>query len=70
MDVIIGARGHPKKGYVPHRGQDEPNDDNASGKSWRNEKLTDRQEVGDSRKRQKGHEVRPAPIAEVACANC
>jgi hypothetical protein len=42
MDIIIGARGHPKKFNVPHSSQDEPNDDNASRKSWRSEKLTDR----------------------------
>ena len=33
MDIIIGARGYPKKFNVPHSSQDEPNDDNASGKS-------------------------------------
>ena len=33
MDIIIGARGHPKKFNVPHSSQDEPNDDNAAGKS-------------------------------------
>src|SRR5260370_39357442 len=69
MNVIIGARGHPKKLNVPHSSQDEPNDDNASGKSWRSEKLMDRQEVRDSRKRQRAHEVRPTPVAEVACAD-
>jgi hypothetical protein len=66
MDIIIGARGHPKKFNVPHSSQDEPNDDNASRKSWRSEKLTDRQEVRDSPKRQRGHKVRSTPIAEVA----
>jgi hypothetical protein len=66
MDIIIGARGHPKKFNVPPSSQDEPNDDNASGKSWRSEKLTDGEEIGDARKRQRGHEVRSAPIAEVA----
>jgi hypothetical protein len=70
MDIIIGARGHPKKFNVPHGSQDEPNDDNAAGnawfKFWHSEKLTDRQEVHDSRKRQRGHEVRPTSIAEVA----
>ena len=37
MNIIIGARGQPKKFNVPHSRQDEPNDDNASGKSlaWR-----------------------------------
>ena len=39
------------------------------GKSWRSEKLTDRQEVRDARKRQRGHEVRSASIAEVARAD-
>jgi hypothetical protein len=42
MDIIIGARGHPKKFNMPHSSQDEANDDNAAGKSWRSEKLTDR----------------------------
>lgn len=42
MDIIIGARGHPKKFNVPPSSQDEPNDDNSSGKFWRGEKLTDR----------------------------
>ena len=32
MDIIIGARGQPKKFNVPHSSQDEPNDDNAPGK--------------------------------------
>jgi hypothetical protein len=66
MNIIIGARGHPKKFNVPHSSQDEPNDDNASGKSWRREKLTDRQEVHDARKRQRGHKVRSTSFAEVA----
>jgi len=42
MDIIIGARGHPKKFNVPPSSQDEPNHDNASGKSGRSEKLTNR----------------------------
>ena len=42
MNIIIGARGHPKKFDVPNSSQDEPNDDNASGKCWGSEKLTDR----------------------------
>jgi hypothetical protein len=42
MDIVIGARGQPKKFNVPHSSQDEPNDDNASGKPWRGKKLTDR----------------------------
>ena len=66
MNIIIGARGQPKKFNVPHSSQDEPNDDDAPRKSWRSEKLTDRQEVHDARKRQRGHEVRSTPIAEVA----
>jgi hypothetical protein len=41
MNIIIGARRHPKKFNVPHSSQEEPNDDNASGKSWRSEKLAD-----------------------------
>jgi hypothetical protein len=66
MDIIIGARGQPKKCNVPRRSQDEPNDDNASWKYRRDEKLTDRQEVHDARNRQRGHKVWPTPIAEVA----
>ena len=69
MNIIIGARGHPKKFNVPRGCQDEPNDDNAPGnasfKSGRSEKLTDRQEVHDARNRQRGHEVRSTSIAEV-----
>ena len=46
MNIIIGARGQPKKFNVPHSSQDEPDDDNASGnalfKFRRSEKLTDR----------------------------
>ena len=64
--IIVGARGHPKKCNVPYSSQDKPNDDNSPRKSWRSEKLTDRQEVHDARKRQKRHEVWPTPIAEVA----
>ena len=66
MDIIIGARGQPKKCNVPRRSQDEPNDNNASWKYRRDEKLTDRQEVHDARNRQRGHEAWPTPIAEVA----
>ena len=70
MDIIVGARGQPKKFNVPHRSQDEPEDDdapgNASFKFGRGEKLTDRQEVDDARNRQRGHEVRSTSIAEVA----
>ena len=33
MNIIIGARGQPKKFNVPHRSQDEPNDDDAPRKS-------------------------------------
>src|SRR6266849_598113 len=70
MDIIVGTRGHPKKFNVPHRSQDETDDHNASGnasfKLWRGEKLTDRQEVQDARKRQGGHEVRSTSIAEVS----
>src|SRR6267378_4266813 len=46
MDIIIGARGQPKKCNVPHSSQDKPDDDNAPGnasfKFGRSEKLTDR----------------------------
>jgi hypothetical protein len=48
MDIIIGARGNPKKSNVPHSSQDEPNNHNASGKFWCGagappaKKLTDR----------------------------
>ncbi len=33
------------------------------------EKLTDRQQVHNARKRQRDHEVRPTPMAEVARAD-
>jgi hypothetical protein len=42
MNIIIGARWHPKKLNVPYSSQGEPNDDNASGECWGSEKLTDR----------------------------
>jgi hypothetical protein len=41
-NIIIGARGSPKKFNVPHSSQNEPNDNNASGECWGSEKLTDR----------------------------
>jgi len=70
MNIIIGSRGCPKKFNVPHRGQHEPDDDNAPGntlfKSGRSEKLADRQEVHDACHGQGGHEVWPTSIAEVA----
>jgi hypothetical protein len=66
MNIIIGARGLPKKFNVPHSSQDEPNDDNASVKVGRSEKLTDRQEIRDPRNRQRGHEVWSTSIAGVA----
>jgi hypothetical protein len=37
-----------------------------SGKFWCGEELTDREEVHDARKRQRGHEGWPTPITEVA----
>jgi hypothetical protein len=42
MNIIIGAGGQPKKFNVPHSRQDEANDDDAPGKSWRSEQLTNR----------------------------
>jgi len=69
VDIVIDARGHSKKFNVPESGQYEPNDHNSPGKCWRSEKLTDRQEVYDARKRQRGHEVWPTPVAEVARAD-
>ncbi len=42
MDIVLGARGQPKKCNVPRSSQYEPNHDNAPGKSWRSEKLADR----------------------------
>jgi hypothetical protein len=66
MNIIVVAWGHPKKFNVPHGSQNESNDDNASGEFLRGEKLTDREKVCDARKRQRGHEVRPTPIVEVA----
>jgi hypothetical protein len=69
MNIIIGGRRQPKKFNVPNRSQDEQSDDNSPGKLWRSEKLTDRQEVGDARKRQRGHEIWSTSIAEIARAN-
>src|ERR1700724_3533152 len=69
MDIIIHARGHPKKFSVPHGSQDEPNGNSVPGESWSSEKLTDRQQVHDAGKRQRGHEVRSTSVAEVACAH-
>jgi hypothetical protein len=42
MNILIGARGSPKKFNVPNSSQDEPNDDDAPGERWVGEKLTDR----------------------------
>jgi hypothetical protein len=42
MNIVINTSRHPKKFNVPKSSQEEPNDDNASGESWRSEKLTDR----------------------------
>src|SRR5438270_1344587 len=49
VNVIIGARGHPKKLKMPQSGQNKPDDDNAPWKFWpggsrwrRREELTDR----------------------------
>ena len=42
MNIVVGARGSPKKFNVPHSSKEEPNDDNASGECWGSEKLTDR----------------------------
>ncbi len=36
MDIIIGSRGQPKKFNVPDGSQDEPDDDDTSGKSQSN----------------------------------
>ena len=69
VNIIIGACGHSKKFNVPYSSQDESDDDNPSRKSWRSEELTDREEVGDSRNRQRGHEVWPTSVAEVARAD-
>jgi hypothetical protein len=69
MDIIIGTRRHPKKFNLPHSSQDKPEDNDAPRKSWRCEKLTDRQEVRDSRKRQRRHEIWSASVGEVACTD-
>jgi hypothetical protein len=66
VNVIISAWRQPKKCNMPRGSQDKPNDDNAAGKLWRGEKLTDCQKVRDTRKSQRGHELRSASIAEVA----
>jgi hypothetical protein len=41
MNIFTGGRGYSKKFNVPYGSQDEPNDDNASGKLWSSEQLTD-----------------------------
>src|SRR5262249_16527801 len=66
MNIIIGARRYQKKCTVPHRGQHEPDDRNAPGKTWRREELTDRQQVHDASKRQSSNEVRSTSVSEVA----
>jgi hypothetical protein len=65
MNIIIGARGQPKKFNVPHSSQDQSNDNDTPQKFWTCEKLTDCQQVRDSGEGQRSHEVRPTPIAEV-----
>jgi hypothetical protein len=69
MDVIIWARREAKKFNLPHGSEDKTHDNNAPRKSFRREELTDRQEVDDSRSRQRGHERRSTSIAEGACAD-
>jgi hypothetical protein len=66
MNVIIGTGGQPKKFNVPHSGQDEPEEDDAPGKSGCCKKLADPEEIHDARKGQRGIEVWPTPITEVA----
>jgi hypothetical protein len=66
VDIVIGARRSSKEFNVPHSSQDKPKDDNSPGKVRRSEELTDRQEVRDSRNRQRRHEVRSTPFTEVA----
>jgi hypothetical protein len=66
VDIIIGARGQPKKLDVPHSSQDEPGDDDAPLKSRCCEELADREQVRGPRKRKRRIEVRSTPIAEAA----
>jgi hypothetical protein len=66
MNIVVSSRGQSKKFNVPHRSQDESNDHNAPGETWCRKKLTNCEEIHDSRDRQSGHEVRAAAIAEVA----
>jgi hypothetical protein len=41
MNIFTGTRRHAKKFNVPHGGQDEPHDDNASTKFRSSKKLAD-----------------------------
>src|SRR4029077_10329927 len=41
MNIVIGSDRQPKKFNVPRSSQDEPDDYNSPGKSWRGEKLAD-----------------------------
>ena len=42
VNIIIGPSRQPKKLNVPHRRQDEPDDDDVSRKSWLSEEFTNR----------------------------
>jgi hypothetical protein len=69
MDVIISARRDAKKFNLPHESEEKTDDNNAPRKPFRREELTDREEVDDSRSRQRGHEPRSTSIAEGTCAD-
>jgi hypothetical protein len=70
MNIIIVARGQPKKFKLPDRSQNEPEDEDMPRKSGCGEKLTNGQQIHATHKRQRGHEVQSTPIAKVACADC
>src|ERR1700758_473577 len=69
VNIIVGAWGQPQKCNLPQSSQGEPNEDNSPRQSPRTEKLTDRKEVHDACNGQRRHEVRSAPVAEIARAN-
>jgi hypothetical protein len=65
MNIIIFTCRHPQKFNVPNGGQHEPNHNNIPRESSHCEKLTESEQVHDAPKRQRRHEVRSTPIAEV-----
>src|SRR5260221_11862443 len=50
---------------MPQSSQHEPGDDNVSRECWRKEELTNREEAGNARNRQRNEEGRIAHSAEI-----